>query len=144
MLNHAEYFLTLNKSLHKNINYFLETDERLTIDDAIEVILGQPHPVGAGARRLGRPLGDLRGGQADVGAAAVEGQAVVGRIGLAVRVIDVDHHRDLLLQKEHHREARVRERGSNWEQQQRLMKVRPHWRVETREAIFRETRGGPS
>ena len=69
----------------------------LTIDPAVEQVLLQLHPVRACAERLGRSLGELRRGQAQVRAPPVHGQAVVGRVRLPVGVVHVHNHGDLFL-----------------------------------------------
>ncbi len=71
----------------------------LTVGDAVEPVLVDLEPVRAEARRLGRVGGQLRRGHADVRAAPVEGEAVVGAVRLAIGMVHVDHHRDLFLKK---------------------------------------------
>ena len=77
---------------------------------AIEKILSQLHSIGAGAGRLGRLLRDLGRGQTDVGAAAIQGKAVVVALRLPVRMVNVNHHRDLLLEGKKHEEKTVHQK----------------------------------
>ena len=69
----------------------------LTVCDAVEAVLVNLEAVRTEARGLGRVRGQPRRRHADVGAAAVQGKAVVRPVRLAIRVVDVDDHRNLFL-----------------------------------------------
>ena len=81
------------------IKLYLSVYASLTVNFAVQVVPGELHPQRAEAGGLGRPLGQLRSRQADVGAASVEGEAVVDGVRLAVGVVDMDHHGDLFLER---------------------------------------------
>ena len=61
--------------------------ELLTVNFAVEVVLADSHSVGTETGRLGRPLRELRRREADVRAAAVQRQTVVGGLRLSVGVV---------------------------------------------------------
>ena len=91
--------MTKMNYLNLKIEEIDDVINKLTISHTIEAVLVELEAVRTEAGRLGRVLSQLWCRNADVGTATVQGQAEVCTLRLTVRVIHVDNHWDLFLEK---------------------------------------------